>query len=260
MRDTIALFLGSLGRRRTARSSPAAPDMSRCAPASTNPRSMPMPRRTGFAADLVNDRAPAWLDAGRCRQRRRAARVESEPLAAQAGAERHRVAVHAVAQAGRLGPVLEHVAQVPAAIRAMHFGARVAELEVGRGADPARAAAGRSSASRCRCRTWWRTNRARCRTPRSRTRPCGARRRAASCTAARCLPGAGSRTAPGSAASSIRRRCRRLCRSWPRPTTRTRRGPRRRRRRRTSGAGCGDRRKAIPLIIQAQHHALVTAM
>jgi hypothetical protein len=38
-------------------------------------------------------------------------------------AELQRQPVHAVAQAGRLRPVVEHVAEVPAAARAQHFGA-----------------------------------------------------------------------------------------------------------------------------------------
>src|SRR6266446_4291727 len=44
-------------------------------------------------------------------------------------------AVHAIPQAGRLGPIVEHVAQVPAAAPAVNLRARHEETPVGRGPD-----------------------------------------------------------------------------------------------------------------------------
>ena len=51
------------------------------------------------------------------------------------GDELQRDAVHAVAQAGRLGAVVEHVAQMPAAAPAVHLGARHEEALVDGRAD-----------------------------------------------------------------------------------------------------------------------------
>ncbi len=52
--------------------------------------------------------------------------------------EGQRDAVHAVAQAGRLRPVLEHMAEMAAAAAAMHLGARDQQRAVGRRADRVR--------------------------------------------------------------------------------------------------------------------------
>src|SRR3546814_3080203 len=51
--------------------------------------------------------------------------------------EAERRAVHAIALAGRLRPVVEDMPQMPAAAPAMHLGARIAKLAVGRGRDGA---------------------------------------------------------------------------------------------------------------------------
>src|SRR5437764_230186 len=50
--------------------------------------------------------------------------------------EFQRDAVIAVAQTGRLGPVVEHVPLMPAAAHAVVFGARINELEVLLGREP----------------------------------------------------------------------------------------------------------------------------
>src|SRR5471032_441421 len=59
---------------------------------------------------------------------------EAAPLS-RAGRERHRHAVHAIAQASRFRAVVEHVAQMAAAAAAVDFGAQHAEGAVGGGAD-----------------------------------------------------------------------------------------------------------------------------
>src|SRR5207302_4539237 len=53
-----------------------------------------------------------------------------------AGLERERDAIHAVAQPGRLGPVLEDMPEMPAAASAMHLGAAHEKAAVGLGLDP----------------------------------------------------------------------------------------------------------------------------
>src|SRR3546814_13587262 len=52
--------------------------------------------------------------------------------------EHHRHAVHAIALAGRLGPVVEDVPQMPATPRAMDLGARHQQLAIRAGADRVR--------------------------------------------------------------------------------------------------------------------------
>ena len=60
--------------------------------------------------------------------------------------------IDTVPLSGGLGPVAENMAEMPAAIRAMHFGARVADLVIGAGAHgPLVRLPARSSASLCRC-------------------------------------------------------------------------------------------------------------
>src|SRR3546814_8840162 len=51
--------------------------------------------------------------------------------------EAERRAVNAIALAGRFRPVVEEMPQMPAAAPAMHLGARIAELVVGRDRDRA---------------------------------------------------------------------------------------------------------------------------
>ncbi len=63
--------------------------------------------------------------------------LPSLPRAGLSRDEVHRYAVDAVTLAGRLGTVREDMAQMPAAIGAVHFGARVADLVVGAGPDRA---------------------------------------------------------------------------------------------------------------------------
>src|SRR5437764_7325744 len=53
-----------------------------------------------------------------------------------AGLECERDAIHAVAQPGRLGPVLEDMPEMPAAASAMHLGAAHEKAAVGLGLDP----------------------------------------------------------------------------------------------------------------------------
>ncbi len=74
-------------------------------------------------AQLLKGKAPAWLGRFPLGGKTTFRVVESAP--AESGwLELHRQPVHAIAQPGRLRPVLEHMAQVAAAIGAMHFGAR----------------------------------------------------------------------------------------------------------------------------------------
>ena len=61
--------------------------------------------------------------------------------------ELERRAVHAIALAGRLRPVGKDVAEMAAALGAMHLGARHQEAAIGRGADARRASAPRTTAS-----------------------------------------------------------------------------------------------------------------
>ena len=65
-----------------------------------------------------------------------------------------RRAVHAVAEAGRLGTVREDMTEMAAASGAMHFGARHAEAAIHGRLDGASRAAPRSSANRSHSRTW----------------------------------------------------------------------------------------------------------
>src|SRR5689334_19361699 len=58
-------------------------------------------------------------------------------VAALPGLELERDAIQAVAQAGGRRAVLEDMAEMPAAARAMHLRARIDEMEVGRGLDRA---------------------------------------------------------------------------------------------------------------------------
>ena len=51
------------------------------------------------------------------------------------GLEFERYAVHAIALTGRLRPVLEHMAEMPAAAAAMHFGSRHEQAAIGFGLD-----------------------------------------------------------------------------------------------------------------------------
>src|ERR1700704_4753276 len=53
-----------------------------------------------------------------------------------AGLERERDAIHAIAQPGRLGPVLEDMPEMPAAASAMHLGAAHEKAAVGLGLNP----------------------------------------------------------------------------------------------------------------------------
>ena len=95
---------------------------------------------------------------------RRAGAARSGP----ARHEAHRHAVHAVAQAGRLRAVVEDMAEMAAAARAMDLGAGIADRRCRCWCRPRSAAAPRSSASRCRCRTWSWTRRAAARSRRRR--------------------------------------------------------------------------------------------
>ena len=74
--------------------------------------------------------------------------------------EGEREAVHAVAQAGRLRAVVEHVAEMAAAAAAVHFGADHPERCVGVRGDRV-VERFPSSASPYGCRTWWPTRTAR---------------------------------------------------------------------------------------------------
>src|SRR5690606_13266847 len=61
--------------------------------------------------------------------------VERPAFPPSGRAELHRQAVHAIAQAGRLRPVVEDVAEMAAAVRAVDFLARIAELVIGLARD-----------------------------------------------------------------------------------------------------------------------------
>ena len=115
--------------------------------------------------------------------------------------ELQRHAVHAVALAGGLRAVVEHVAEMAAAILAMHFHARHAVRRVAWWWPRRWAAASRSSASPNRFRTWCSTRTAADRTRRSGTRRCVSRSSAGWCRRVRCRVRAARGTGPRTAAS-----------------------------------------------------------
>jgi hypothetical protein len=107
----------------------------------------------------------------------------------------------AVTLAGRFGAIVEDVSLVAATARAMVFGARIDQLEIGRGAQGAGRSAARSSASRCRFRTCARCRTAAgCRRHRCRCRP--ASRHSKGLLPARSVPSSKS-TLNASAGSSL---------------------------------------------------------
>src|SRR5258707_10610545 len=63
------------------------------------------------------------------------AKIKTSARRGRRGMKHQRKAVHAVAQAGRLRPVVEHMTEMTAATAAVHLGAQHAERPVGRGAD-----------------------------------------------------------------------------------------------------------------------------
>ena len=110
--------------------------------------------------------------------------------------ELQRRAVHAIALACRPRSVRKDVAEMTAAFGAMHFGAdHRAWLLVGRGINRAVAAACRSSASRCRFRTWCRTRTAVSHSPRRNRRPYAFHCSTGSSRRAQCRAGAARGTA-----------------------------------------------------------------
>ena len=129
-------------------------------------------RRSGAWPGPCRARNAAGSAAGFAGPARRGLTPAREPR----GRELQRHAVHAVAQAGRLRAVVEHMAEMAAAAAAMHLGARHEERAVGRGRRPHSAAADRSSASRCRCRISCPTRTAAGRSRRRRRCPCASRR------------------------------------------------------------------------------------
>ena len=114
---------------------------------SATPRRSAKPRSassSGSRPSSASSATPRRASAGSC---------ASSP-SRSGGAELQRQPVHAIAKAGRLRPVVEDVAEVPAAARAQDFGALHQQAAVGARDDGIGATAARSSASRCRSRTW----------------------------------------------------------------------------------------------------------